>query len=113
MRFNFQCTALCTIKGDDADPAAKIVGFYASRNEAESGAAEREHEQRRMHQASSASHGASLCYRYYLDYEPARYVFVPLSGMTFRTLTEAQEMIETAAVLQWKGCGAVAGEAGR
>lgn len=109
MRFNFQCTALCTIKGDDADPAVEIVGFYSSRDEADLGAAERE--QLRRHEW--VTDPQYVLKRSVWPYEAARYVFVPLSGMTFRTLMEAQEMIETAAVLQWKGCGAVAGEAGR
>lgn len=105
MRFNFRCTALCTIKGDDADPAVEIVGFYTSRDEAGLGAAEREQERRHEHEGREAVAMLRNMGHWYPAYELARYVFVPLSGMTFRTLMEAQEMIETAAVLQWKGCG--------
>ena len=108
MRFDFACFALCemTIE-DDSDldlheVDAKLLSFHASVLDAMKEQTHRDELLRAAHKLQYS--GPKWPWRAPEFKEPI-YQLVPIQSMRFDDLSDAQEMIESAAVLQQKGVG--------
>lgn len=114
MRFDFQCFALCEITvEDDSDldvhsvcsvleVDAKLLSFHASVLDAMKEQTHRDELLRAAHKLQYS--GPKWPWRAPEFKEPI-YQLVPIQSMRFDDLSDAQEIIETAAVLQQKGVG--------
>lgn len=108
MRFNFACFALCAITVEDdldtdlVEYSAELLSFHLNVRDAE---AERIHVtdiKRRAHEAAYAKWPWSPK----PEFKEPIYQIVPIQQMSFRWLSDAEEMIHQAAILQQKGVGA-------
>jgi len=107
MKFNFQCWALVRIDypDDPEDFFPVIVGFWPTSQDADAGRDALEHDRMVEHDRREDEYKRKFSFKARLDYKPAVYVKVPLSQMRFDSLSDAENMIEQAAKLMFKGCG--------
>lgn len=108
MRFDFVCFALCTVESE-TDPesdldeiTATLLSFHATVLDAMKEQTHRTELLRAAHKLSYS--GPKWPWRAPEFKEPI-YQLVPIQSMRFDDLSDAQEMIESAAVLQQKGVG--------
>jgi hypothetical protein len=110
MRFDFACFALCamTIEVDediDLDEiSAELLSFHASVLDAMKEQTHVTELQRAAHKLSYSGPGWLPRWRA-PDFKEPQYQVVPIQQMRFDDLSDAQDMIEQAAVLQQKGVG--------
>jgi hypothetical protein len=111
MRFDFQCFALCEITvEDDSDldlheVDAKLLSFHASVLDAMKEQTHRTELLRTAHKLSYSGRPGWLPRWRVPDFKEPQYQLVPIQQMRFDELSDAQTMIEQAAVLQQKGVG--------
>jgi hypothetical protein len=108
VRFDFVCFALCTVESE-TDPesdldeiTATLLSFHATVLDAMKEQTHRTELLRAAHKLSYS--GPKWPWRAPEFKEPI-YQLVPIQSMRFDDLSDAQEMIESAAVLQQKGVG--------
>ena len=108
MRFDFVCFALCTVESE-TDPesdldeiTATLLSFHATVLDAMKEQTHRTELLRAAHKLSYS--GPKWPWRAPEFKEPI-YQLVPIQSMRFDDLSDALEMIESAAVLQQKGVG--------
>ena len=106
MRFDFQCFALCAITVEDDSELdlhevdATLLSFHASVLDAMK---EQTHRTELLRAADRLRRkGAGW---FIPAFAEPQYQIVPIQQMRFDDLSDAQEMIESAAVLQQRGCG--------
>jgi hypothetical protein len=108
MRFDFQCFALCEITvEDDSDldlheVDAKLLSFHASVLDAMK---EQTHRTELLRAAHKLSYSGPKWPWRAPEFKEPLFQIVPIQDMSFRWLSDAEEMIQAAAVLQQKGCG--------
>ena len=106
MRFDFACFALCAIDIEDDlefdihEISAHLLSFHTSESDAVA-------EMLRVTEALRVKHQQrySRWSRNVPDFVQPQYQVVPIQQMRFEDLSDAQKMIEQAAVLQQKGAG--------
>jgi hypothetical protein len=108
MRFEFACFAICemTIE-DDLDlnlheVDATLLSFHPTVLDAMKEQTHRTELLRAAHKARYSNPGWPWSTP---EFKEPIYQVVPIQDMTFHGLSDAQEMIEAAAVLRQKGCG--------
>jgi len=107
MKFHFTAYALCLIEVtedlelDIHEVSAELLGFFASRLDAEEHRDELEAVRLRDFNADRSPQ--KIMWRW--TFMPRQYVVVPISDMRFESLADADQMISEAAVLIFKGCG--------
>jgi hypothetical protein len=110
MRFNFSCFALCamTIEVDEDidldEVSAELLSFHTSVLDAMKEQTHVTELQRAAHKLSYSGPGWLPRWRV-PDFKEPQYQVVPIQQMRFDNLSDAQGMIEQAAVLQQKGVG--------
>lgn len=108
MRFDFACFALCAITvEDDSDldlheVDAALLSFHASVLDAMK---EQTHRTELLRAAHKKRYSGPHWPWPEPDFEKTHYQVVPIQQMRFDDLSDAQTMIEQAAVLQQKGVG--------
>jgi len=114
MRFFFECFALCKMSVS-SDPetgpdevTAKLLNFFTSREDAAVYVETYNRMALAQHEAqyTVGISGRWLAYPWNdPGYVPALFQTVALKGFNFETLSDAETMIESAAVLQYSGVG--------
>ena len=108
MRFDFQFFALCEITvEDDSDldlheVDAKLLSFHTSVLDAMK---EQTHHTELLRAAHKLRYSGPKWPWRAPEFKEPIYQLVPIQSMRFDNLSDAQTMIEQAAVLQQKGCG--------
>lgn len=105
MKFNFKAFALCEMTVyDQEDILAELLGVHISRKDAE-------YEIQCMVEGRRMDHEQANARLYWkVSFVMPIFQIVPLDGMEFDSMDQAQDMIQKAAVLQQQGCGIEAGK---
>ena len=108
MRFDFECFALCEITVEDdldldsPEYSADLLSFHYSVLDAMK---EHTHRTELLRAAHKTRFSGPRWPWSSPEFKEPLYEIVPIQKMRFDNLSDAQEMIESAAVLQQRGCG--------
>ena len=100
MRFDFACFALCAITIDEDEIEAKLFSFHTSVRDA---VAEHMHVTELQRAAHKLQYSGPKWPWRAPEFKEPQYQLVPIQQMRFDDLSDAQAMIEQAAVLQQRG----------